>query len=158
MARAPAQIPNVQTGLDAGLELASRDGYLGDWDTVEGLLRVSIKRLMDSLDEETLRREAEVFSLVFQGQEPAYHPIPDFHTRAGMSGLMARHADIRPDQSFGDMLRQLYVWTVLPLIELAAKGDAVTDEQAMTAIDGQVEYATSILIGTADVTHPVAAS
>ena len=136
------------------LATSAATNYLGDWETVEGLVRVFVQNVLQAESEQALYDECNRMALVFSGVEQDYTVVPEWHSRDGLGLKACETLGIDPDQSYQDILRAAFADYATQLLELVKTHHDQPQDTWDWQIDALVEEITALLVGLIDTLYP----
>jgi hypothetical protein len=142
------------SSFQAALAVANSEGYLGNAEFVEGLVRDFVANIIEATSPDTAFSECDRMALIFSGNEPGFTPIPDWNTREALGMKCAERQDVDPDQSLVDILRATFAMYAVQLRGLVEAHASDPVEDWGWKIDQIIEHCTSLMIGTIDTLYP----
>jgi hypothetical protein len=142
------------SSFQAALAVANSEGYLGNSEIVEGLVRDFVANVIEATSPDTAFSECDRMALIFSGNEPGFTPIPEWNTREALGMKCADWQDVDPNQSLIDILRATFakyaIWARSTVADYANE----PNDDWRWRIDLIIEYCTSLMLGTIDTVFP----
>lgn len=142
------------TIFEKALEAADVENYLGDFDTVEALVRAFAQNVLEADNEEAIFAEVNRMALIFSGVEQGYTIVPDWHTRDGLGVKACERLDIEPNQSYQDILRSAFADYASQFFDVVAANHDQPEDVWGWQLDAIVEHCTALLVGIIDTLYP----
>jgi hypothetical protein len=142
------------TIFEKALEAANVENYLGDFDTVEAIVRAFAQAVLEADDEATLLAEVNRMALIFSGVEQGYTIVPDWHSRLGVGMKACERLNIDPEQSYQDILRSAFADYAAQLLDVLRANHDQPEDVWGWQIDAVVEHCTALLVGIIDTLYP----
>ena len=142
-------------GLSKGLEESLKEGYLGNADIVESVIRGWAGEILDADTQEEAMAACDRMGVIFSGGDPAFTMIPGWNDREHLGMMVSRRAGIDPNHTLIDILRGAFIGNGAQLRELLNENDGKPYEEWGWQVDGIVEFLQAMMMGTADVLFPV---
>ena len=136
------------------LAVANSEGYLGNAEVVESLVRGFVANIIEATSPDTAFSECDRMALIFSGNEPGFTPIPGWTTREALGIKCAERQDVDPDQSLVDILRATFAMYAVWLRGVVEDYAGEPEEDWGWRIDLIIEHCTSLMIGTIDTLYP----
>ena len=147
-------LPEVTTKLES-------PAYLGSVEVVDGLVRTFVAGVLARLEGnmskddqiEAAAEDADRLALILLGEDPAYTTVGDWNSRGGIGMAVADRLNINPNQMGVAIVKEALLKLIGTAYEVVGKV-AEGEDDAAWQIEAEIEFYTSLFVGTADVTHP----
>lgn len=144
---------------DGGMAPTDGRPYLGNVETVDGIVRSFVATVSDLLaagDGPGIVAALDAPAMIFAGLDPAYAPIPGWSTQPELGVYAATRLEFDSEQSLVDTMRTafgLLAHGVIDTTKELASG-SISEEDAQFRIDAVVEEMTAALTGTWEIVFP----
>lgn len=145
--------PN-ETAPFAGTLPDAPETYLGSVEVVEQLVREFLHDVAISSDIDTITASVNRFAMIFCGMNPEYQPVPGWNVRLQLGVVMAARLGIDINQDWESVMRTGLAGFALEIKQIIWQHADSPDEDWQWKVDGLIEFWTSLLVGTVDITHP----
>lgn len=159
-------------GLQKALALAMEPGYLGSPKIVGALIAEHFGYLLRHVlpeadferrqaNRQACRQNTQRLERIFSGEDPAYTPLPGWHTAEQLGAALVRAFRLDADYCSGESLAYI-VNDALAALELhvrrfvedAAQGDPPEQEDVDARSAALLSFVTCVLLGTHVIAHP----
>lgn len=146
----------AQTGssFQAALAVANSEGYLGNAEVVESLVRDFVANSLEATGPESIYADCDRLSLIFSGNDEGFTPIPEWNTREGLGMKCCERHDLDPNMSLVDILRATFAMYAAQARGILIEHAKDPEEDWGWKIDQIIEHCTSLMLGTIDTLYP----
>lgn len=131
------------------------DAYLGNPEVVEALVRGFVSSVARARTEEQFMAVVNSTADIFCGANPDYEVIAGWHDRLHLGMEICSRIGVDPNQDWQTIMRTALMKAALEVRGWAVQHQDDPDEAWQWKVDGLIEFWTSLVVGTASLTHPL---
>jgi hypothetical protein len=138
----------------AGTLPDNHNTYLGSVDVVERLVREFFYDVSMGMDIDTVAAAVNRYATIFCGADFEYQPVPGWNERLQLGVVMAARVGVDINQDWESIMRTALLGFALEIKQIIRQHADSPDDDWQWKVDGLIEFWTSLLVGTIDITHP----
>ncbi len=128
--------------------------YLGNPTLVDSLVREFVHDAAMATTEDEFMVAVNRFASIFCGSDANYTPIPNWNTRLELGLVLAERLGVDHSQDWESIMRTALMQAGLEVRGWIAEHANDAEEVWSWKVDALIEFWTSMLLGTVDLTHP----